>query len=384
MAVANNITPENEIWYGATTYGQAKKAMWGPIKRAIPRSWVAKINESELSIYLKSGHVVRLVGLDRYDTLRGAGLYFFVGDEWADSKKEAWDETISPMLSTTEGHALFIGTPKSFNHFYDFYTKGLPNAIDQNGNPIEDHKSFMFTTYQGGNVSEKEFNRAKASLDSRTFAQEFLASFENFTGRVISSFVRSESIKPCKDKYTNTSQISLGIDFNVNPMSCTAWITEGDIDYQFAEIVMQDSDTDKLVIEIRNRFARNGQLSHITAYPDASGKSRRTSANGRTDHTILQQAGINVRPLSNNPSVRDRFNVTNARFCSADGVRHAFIDPSCTKSIESYEKLIYRDGSSEPDKKSGFDHIVDATGYFMYTKYFNKPVQQKFINIMGR
>jgi hypothetical protein len=45
------------------------------------------------------------------------------------------------------------------------------------------------------------------------------------------------------------------------------------------------------------------------------------------------------------------------------------VDPSCRKSIEAYEKLTYRDGTSEPDKDSGYDHCVDSAGYYMFYRY---------------
>jgi hypothetical protein len=61
--------------------------------------------------------------------------------------------------------------------------------------------------------------------------------------------------------------------------------------------------------------------------------------------------------------------VTNSRFCNAAGERRAFVDPSCSKSIEAYERHVYKEGTSEPDKDSGFDHAVDATGYYMFTRF---------------
>ena len=104
---------ENEIWYGAPSFKQAKRVFWKRLKKGIPPALIAgKPNETECSITLVSGHVIRCVGLNEYDNLRGSGLWFFLGDEWQDAPPEAWSETIRPMLSTAGGHALFIGTPK--------------------------------------------------------------------------------------------------------------------------------------------------------------------------------------------------------------------------------------------------------------------------------
>ncbi len=56
----------------------------------------------------------------------------------------------------------------------------------------------------------------------------------------------------------------------------------------------------------------------------------------------------------------------NRQFLSADGVRRAFVDASCIKSIEAYERLIYREGTNDPDKSTGHDHLVDASGYYLF------------------
>ena len=96
-----NVSVEDEIWYGAPSFKQAKRVFWKRLKQAIPPEWRAgKPNETECSITLKSGHVMRVVGLDNYDDLRGSGLFFLIIDEWADCKWAALEEVLRPMLST--------------------------------------------------------------------------------------------------------------------------------------------------------------------------------------------------------------------------------------------------------------------------------------------
>lgn len=373
MAVERNVPVDNEIWYGAPTFSQAKRVMWRRLKRGIPREWLAaKPNETSCALFLKSGHVIRLVGLDAYDNLRGSGLWFFVGDEWADAPYAAWTETIRPMLSTCGGNALFIGTPKGFNHFRDGFISGQPGGAP-------DHKSFIFTTIQGGNVPSTELDAARRELDARTFRQEYEGGFEDFAGRVVFAFNRAESVRP-RD-LDPSKPILLGVDFNVNPMSASVWQEDGDIAWQVDEVVLPTSNTDELVAEIRTRFGRGGQLGHITAYPDPAGAQRRTSAQGRTDIGILQASGMRVIAMASHPLVRDRLNVTNARFQSADGTRRAFVDPRCRKSIEAYERLVFREGSNEPDKRDGFDHLVDATGYYLFGRHAYRPPQAVTVNL---
>lgn len=360
MAVRNDINPENEIWFGSPTFKQAKKNFWNRLKRAIPESWLMKRpNETECSMVLKSGHIIRVVGLDNYDTLRGSGLYFFVGDEWADVKPEAWTETIRPMLSTAGGHALFIGTPKGFNHFRDAYLKGQPGSSHEDG-----WWSALYTSMAGGNIPASEIAAARRDMDLRQFRQEYEGSFETYAGRVVYSFSRAENVVPCE--YDAAKAVHVGMDFNINPMSATVWQERDGLLFQVDEIVMPTSNTDEMAVEIRNRFSVNGAVSHIAIYPDAAGNQRKSSAAGRTDIGILRTAGFIVNVGASNPAVRDRVNMTNAAFCAADGSHRAFVSPRCVKSIEAYERHTYREGTNEPDKKDGYDHIVDASGYFLY------------------
>lgn len=386
LAVIHNVSTDNEIWYAAPTFKSAKANFWRRLKRGIPKEWLAgKPNESVCSLTLKSGHVIKLVGLDNYDNLRGAGLWFVVVDECADVAFEAWDETLEPMLATSDGHALFIGTPKGFNWFYDFHQKGMGvQSFDEDGN-LKDSagfRSFTYTTLQGGNVSAKKITKARNEKDPRTFRQEYEASFESYEGRVVYAFVRAESVKACA--YDPNLPIEIGMDFNINPMSAVIWQHKDGIDYQVSEIVIPTSNTDEMVSEIRTRYGRNGNVGHITVYPDPAGAQRRTSAQGRTDIGILQAAGFRVIAMSSHPLVRDRLNVTNARFQAADGTRKAFVDPSCKLSIAAYERLVFKEGTNEPDKSSGHDHIVDSTGYLLFGKYAYKPATATRLNFMGR
>ncbi len=383
MAVSRSIGTENEIWYGAPNFLQAKRVMWSRLKQTIPRDWLrGDPIETSCSLRLASGHVIRLVGLDRHDNLRGSGLWFFAGDEWADCRPDAWLETIRPMLSVSRGHALFVGTPKGFDHFYDAYLRGQPGGE-------HDCKSFIYSTLDGGNVPEDEVGHAERMLDPRTFRQEYKASFETFSGRIIYAFDRRENVMVCE--VDPKHDLHVGIDFNINPMSATVWQERGRSAFQVAEIVMPTSNTDEMADEISQRFGRRSHdpsrpdVSHITVYPDPAGAQRRTSAQGRTDIGILAERGFKVVALSSHPMVRDRMNVVNARFQSASGDRTAFVDPRCVKSIAAYERLAYREGSAEPDKSSGYDHLVDATGYYMFGRHATTPQRSQTVShSMGR
>jgi hypothetical protein len=386
------VSVEDEIWYAAPTFKQAKRVFWRRLKQAIPPSWRdGKPNETECVITLKSGHIMRVVGLDNYDNLRGSGLFFVLVDEWADCTYRAWEEVLRPMLSTCRyivdeaerrgGHALRIGTPKGFNHCYDTYSKGQPGGA-------KDHKSWLYTSLQGGNVPPEEIEVARSDMDPRTFRQEYEASFENFAGRVYYAFDRRHNVKKCP--HNPALPIHVGMDFNVNPMSATIFQEQSDGEvWQTGEIIIPTSDTGEMAREIKTRYGRmaNGgaqDVSHITVYPDPAGAQRKTSAQGKTDISILRDAGLRVIAMSSHPLVRDRINLVNGRFLSAAGKRALYVDPSCKESVKCYEQLTYKEGTNEPDKKMGLDHVPDATGYYLFTRFAHTPAHAKHVPHMNR
>lgn len=392
LAARWNVSPDDEIWYAAPTFKQAKRVFWRRLKRAIPGSWIdGKPNESECYILLKTGHIIRIVGLDAYDNLRGSGLFFALIDEWADCPFEAWEEVIRPMLSTCKyvidgeerhgGHALRIGTPKGYNHCYDTFTDGQPG-----GEP--DHKSWLYTTMDGGNVPQAEIDAAMRKLDPRTFRQEYQGSFENYSGRVYYSFDRRESVKSCL--YDDKKPIHIGMDFNINPMSAVICQEVDDEIHVIDEITIQTSNTDEMADEIASRYGKQGfnpetpMLDHITIYPDPAGAQRKTSAHGQTDISILRKHGLKVIAMESHPLVRDRVNLVNAKIKSADNQRHLFIDPKCKETIKCLEQLCYKEGTNQPDKDSGFDHVPDALGYYIYTQFAYLPAKRTHLPHMSR
>ena len=128
--------------------------------------------------------------------------------------------------------------------------------------------------------------------------------------------------------------------------------------YAIDEVVMFGSNTDEMVAEIKERYPSK----KITIYPDPACRQRKTSAGGRTDLSILQNAGFEVRVKNVHTAVRDRVNAVNSRLKSSSGNRRLFIAPRCKKTIESLEKQTYKEGTSQPEK-TGYDHMNDALGY---------------------
>ena len=112
--------------YVAPYYSQAKNIAWDYLQR-FAQPVLSKANQSELWVELINGARIKLFGADNPDALRGLYLDGIVLDEYADMRPRIWGEIIRPLLADRLGWAVFIGTPKGHNGFWDVYSNALNN-----------------------------------------------------------------------------------------------------------------------------------------------------------------------------------------------------------------------------------------------------------------
>jgi PBSX family phage terminase large subunit len=346
--------PNRRIWYVAPTFKMAKDICWSALKEMLNQfNWIEDINETTMTITIRqSNSTISLKGADNYDSLRGTGLDFLILDEFADIDKRTWFEVLRASVADRLGHVLMCGTPKGYGNWsYEMYLKGKQD---------KEWESFQFTTIQGGMVAKSEVEQAKQDLDQRTFRQEFEGTFENYAGSIYYNFHPVESV--VKKEIDWTKPLHIGIDFNVSPMSACIAQIERDKIYIVDEIVIYGSNTDELVDEIRDRY---GTKIKIITYPDPASRQRKTSAGGRTDLSILQNAGFEVKVKHRHPAVRDRINAVNSKLKDSNGKRYIFVSNSCKIVIKGLTRQTYKEDTNIPNKEDGFDHMNDALGYMI-------------------
>lgn len=159
------------VMYVAPTQGQARQIIWD-LLMDLGREVIASSHVNNMDITLINGAKIYVRGSDRPDTLRGVSLTFLVLDEVADIKAETWEKVLRASLSDKKGSALFIGTPKGRNWFYDMYNLGLDGED-------KDWKSWHFTTKDNPLIDPDEIEGARKTLSSFAFKQEYEASFDN-------------------------------------------------------------------------------------------------------------------------------------------------------------------------------------------------------------
>ena len=161
--------PDGRFAYIAPQFNQAKDVAWNYLKHYTGLLPSVSHNESELRVDLPTGARIRLYGADNYDRLRGVYFDGVILDEYGDMDPRAWPEVIRPALSDRRGWAVFIGTPKGRNAFYETW------ELSQR-DPAWFH--LMLKASETGILSSDELEDARKTMTADQFAQEYECSFD--------------------------------------------------------------------------------------------------------------------------------------------------------------------------------------------------------------
>jgi phage terminase large subunit len=161
--------------YIAPTYGQAKKIAWDVFKSYCGNIPGVTFNEQELrvdiSLFGDIANTLRfqLLGAENPDSLRGIGLDGVIVDEPAQTPPGLWSEVIRPTLLDRKGWAIFIGTPKGRNSFYDFYERARtdPEWFTQ-----------IYRASETNIIEKSELEALRKEMGDEAYAQEMECSWE--------------------------------------------------------------------------------------------------------------------------------------------------------------------------------------------------------------
>jgi hypothetical protein len=148
---------------------QSKQVAWDYLRAAIARDVGGRVHETELRADYPNGGQIRLYGADNPDALRGLYLDGVVLDEYADMDPRVWSEIIRPALADRRGWAVFIGTPKGRNAFFELWRRAQAEPK---------WFSRMLKASETGIIAEEELALARRELSEAQYAQEFECSFE--------------------------------------------------------------------------------------------------------------------------------------------------------------------------------------------------------------
>ena len=174
LAAAFTAKPDFRGAYIAPFRKQAKDVTWDYFKRFAGKMPGVTFNETELTVSFPNGARITLYGADNAEALRGLYFDYVVLDEVADMKPHVWGEIVRPTLADRKGKALFIGTPKGMNLFFELYNRGLAGGDSA-------WKSMVFrasdTVGKIPWITQEELDCARNDLTDAQYRQEFECDF---------------------------------------------------------------------------------------------------------------------------------------------------------------------------------------------------------------
>lgn len=361
LAIAGSQAPAgSRFWYVAPTWELARDCFWGPIRQMIPRGWISGLNSSRMELMLRSGVSLQGKTAQEPDNLRGRGLSGVVLDEYADMDKATFPEIIRPALADTLGWALFIGTPRSFNHFYDLFSYGTSSQDSA-------WQSWQFKTRENPYMKVAEIEDARRTTDPRTFRQEWEASFETVSGRAYYAFARATHVKPVV--LNPALPVCCSFDFNVEPATAIIGQRDGQIPRVWREVRLAHRGgeaTRAAAKAVKAHLDGVNYRGQVRIYGDATGKNAKTT--GPADHAVLREifpGAIWCIPVAN-PHEHDRVAAVNSCCETISGIKRLEVDPSCPALIADLEQVVL-DVNGEIDKRTNPDltHLSDALGYWL-------------------
>lgn len=350
--------PGRNFWWVSPVFAQADDC-FNRMMRAIPKH-LYKSHEGEHTVTLVNGAVIHFKSADRPDTLYGVDVYAAVIDEASRMKMAVW-LAVRSTLTFTKGPVRIIGNVKGRKN-WAFKMARRAEAEGGQGN-MQFRRITAFDAVTAGILDMEEIEDARSQLSEEEFAELYLAEAPRDETSIYTSFSDANIREDIND---NGGDLLIGMDFNVDPMTAILGTKAGDQLHLFKEIVIRNGDTETMCQRIRGMYPGR----KITVYPDPSGKRRITGAKGgTTDFSIIREHKMAISAPNRAMAVVDRIACVNRAFCNAQGVRKVFIHSSCKKAISSFEEQEYKDGTREPDKKSGHDHMTDAAGYLISRLY---------------
>ena len=209
--------PPGEHMYVAPTQKQAYEISWDEYLDIIGPDIVARVNERDHRITLKTGAKIIMRGSDKLDLQRGKKYRSLVMEEAAFQKHNVWERIFEPTLIDYVSPALFISSPKKgwFTRLFDKYKDGHDKDWD----------CFKFTIYDNPLLSRAEIDRVRASTSDSNFQTEYMAEELEYEGQVYTEFdPNRNTVGPDRWENRKSFPCVVGIDWGLDDSTGVVWL----------------------------------------------------------------------------------------------------------------------------------------------------------------
>lgn len=348
--------PGIDVAYYLPTYGLIRDIAFPKFGELLQKLGVEyRLNRTDKEIITAFGRII-LRSMDKPESIIGYEVGYSLVDE----------TDILPQTKMRDVFAMITGRNRSV------LPNGDMNCTDVVGTPEGFKWAYQFFVREKS--PDRRIIRAKTQ-DNPFLPPDYLPTLQGiYTPQQLEAYTNGEFINLTSgnvyrnyDRILNETRrtvqpgdvLHVGMDFNITKMNAVIHVEDSEYKYAVDEIA-NAYDTFEICELLKERYP----TFKIITYPDAAGNSRKTSAK-KSDHEIIKSFGFTVRSGLKNPFVRDRVNAMNLAFADKDGKRKYLVnDERCPVYAESLEKQTYKNG--EPDKTSGYDHITEAGGYYVY------------------
>ena len=211
--------PNPRFAYIAPTYRQAKAVAWDYLKQFAEKIPMVRFHETELRCDLPNGARIQLLGAENPASLRGLYLDGVCLDEMADMPESLFPEVIRPALSDRKGYAVFIGTPRGHNAFYELYEA----ATGQ-----DDWVTAVYKASETGILDDEELTAAEAMMSADQYAQEYECSWQaNVPGAIYGKEMQDafEGGRVCNVPYDSSHKVHTFWDLGIGD-STAIWFVQ--------------------------------------------------------------------------------------------------------------------------------------------------------------
>lgn len=361
--------PDQNVGYYLPTYDLIKQIVFPRIEELLVEygyAYFLNTSDKELTIYGMKGKMIfrtmdkpeRIIGyehahaiVDELDTLK------------TDKAAEVWRKIVARnRQKTPDGSRNTIAvatTPEGFKFVYDRWKR----------KPMKGSQIIKASTVSNAaNLPEDYIDTLRDTYTDAMLEAYIEGEFVNLTqGSVYPEFDRK--LNACRSVVKSGETLHIGIDFNVGHMAAVVHVLRDGQPRAVDEFV-DLLDTPALIAAIQAKYQHEGitQKHRVIAYPDATGKSRKSCNASQSDIALLKQARFMVLAKSTNPFVKDRVAAFNKLIHKGGKRLYKVNIDACPHLVEGLEKQAYNK-NGEPDKTSGIDHVIDAPGYFVAYRF---------------
>jgi len=350
--------PNVDVAYYLPTYWLIRDIAFVKFTEAFQQMGVHYVlNKSAKEIHTDYGRII-FRSMDNPDMIIGYEVGYSLIDEadvlptpkMEDVFRQIIARNRKPLKDGSINCTDLVSTPEGFKFLYKFFVTEESDS----------KHLIQASTYDNPHLPESYIKGLEDQYNDKQIVSYLNGQFTNLaSGSVYIDYDRDKNHSE-REVQDSDEILFAGMDFNSTEMAVVFHVVDDGLPIAVDEIT-KGYNTDQVCQIIKSKYPNK----KIIVYPDASGANR-SSSSSRTDHDIIKQYGFQLYSHKTNPLIRDRVNTMNMMFRKGYKInRH-----KCPAYAQAMEQQAY-DSNGVPDKKSGFDHIADAGGYYIFT--YSKP-----------